>query len=121
MTLSSRAAVIAMTAYVYSSAIFPQESNNMATYRDSSIQFKYPKNRYKKIEVSSEANLNYDFRTYDLIRQNADDADTITICNNSLDHCADSRNKTRPYWLDADTHELILFSNCSIPSINISS
>lgn len=111
MIMLARSVSIVILTLIFSPFTLSHEMDKSVTYRDSILQCKYPASRYERIESSREYHSNYNVRSYNLYRRNVDDADTITVCNGSFAHCAGLPNQTGPYWIDAETQKVMLFSN----------
>jgi hypothetical protein len=94
---------------ICASDTFAKTGEPITTYKDAYINFRYPANLYKKINRPDTDISGAKMRFYNLERRNGDVSDVITICNATVNVCANIESQTSPYWIDGDTKQLALY------------
>jgi len=113
MNAPIRPAIIALCLCISAKIAIGKTSDPSSVYRDSRIGIAYPRGLYKRVVPSNGIADNSRLRSYDLVRR-GDNWDEVTLCEDSLSSCAANESKTSPYWLDADTGQLMLYDQTTV-------
>lgn len=113
MNAPIRPAIIALCFCIFAESAISKTSDPGSVYRDAHISFAYPADLYKRVVLSNGMADNSRLRSYDLVRR-GDNWDEVTFCEDSLSSCAANESQTSPYWLDADTGQMMLYDQTTI-------